>query len=39
MPGTFVALNDRKAAFQSDTDGLVFLKQYSIGSVNSVAVV
>jgi hypothetical protein len=39
MPGTFVALNDRRAAFQSDTDGLVFLKQYSIGSVNSVAIV
>jgi hypothetical protein len=39
MPGTFVALNDSRSAFQSDTDGLVFLKQYSIGSVNSVMIV
>jgi hypothetical protein len=31
MDGTFVALNDNRAAFQNDTDGLVFLKQFSIG--------
>ncbi len=38
ISGTFVALNDRRAAFQSDTDGLVFLKQYSIGSANPVTI-
>ena len=39
LNGTFVALNDRRAAFQSDTDGLVFLKQYNISSSNPVVVV
>jgi hypothetical protein len=39
MAGTFIALNDQRAAFQSDTDGLLFLKQYAIGSANSVTIV
>jgi L-fucose mutarotase/ribose pyranase (RbsD/FucU family) len=39
MSGTFVALNDQGAAFHSETDGLVFLKQYTIGSANTVSIV
>ena len=39
MNGTFVALNDQRGSFQAHTDGLIFLKQYAIGSTNSVAIV
>jgi hypothetical protein len=39
MNGTFIALNDRRAAFQSDTDGLVFLKGYTMGSANTITIV
>jgi hypothetical protein len=39
MSGTFVALNDQRAAFHSESDGLVFLKQYTIGSANTVSIV
>jgi hypothetical protein len=39
MNGTFIALNDRRVAFQSDTDGLVFLKGYTMGSANTITIV
>lgn len=39
MNGTFVALNDQHGSFQAHTDGLIFLKQYAIGSTNSVSIV
>ncbi len=37
--GTFVALNDQRSAFQSDSDGLVFLKGYTLGGDNTVTIV
>jgi hypothetical protein len=39
MDGTFIALNDQRAAFQNDTDGLLFLKQFTIGSASTVRIV
>jgi hypothetical protein len=39
LNGTFVALNDQRSAFQSDSDGLVFLKGYTLGGDNTVTVV
>jgi len=39
LDGTFVALNDQRSAFQSDSDGLVFLKGYTIGSGQTVTIV
>jgi hypothetical protein len=38
MNGTFVALNDQRSAFQAETDGLLFLKQYTLGSGNTVSI-
>jgi hypothetical protein len=38
MNGTFVALNDQRSAFQAETDGLLFLKQYALGSGNTVSI-
>jgi hypothetical protein len=38
MDGTFVALNDQRSSFQSDSDGLLFLKRYAISSSNTVTI-
>jgi hypothetical protein len=37
--GTYVALNDQRPGFQSDTDGLLLLKDYSVGSTNTITIV
>lgn len=39
LNGTFVALNDQRSAFQSDSDGLVFLKGYTLDGGNTVTVI
>lgn len=37
--GTFVALNDHRAGYQAESDAIVFLQNYQINALNSVAVV
>lgn len=39
LDGTFVALNDQRSAFQSDSDGLVLLKGYTLGAGNTITIV
>jgi ELWxxDGT repeat protein len=37
--GTFIALNDGRAGFQSDSDAVIFLRGFAIGSANVVELV
>jgi subtilisin-like proprotein convertase family protein len=37
--GTFIALNDGRAGFQSDSDAVIFLQGYSISSANIVELI
>jgi ELWxxDGT repeat protein len=37
--GTFIALNDGRAGFQSDSDSIVFLKGFAIGPANVVELI
>jgi Ca2+-binding RTX toxin-like protein len=34
--GTFIAMNDARAAFQADSDAIVFLKNYSVSATSFV---